>query len=55
MINGAAQVLTERYPGVPIASVHDALFATAPHVNLVRGVILEQFAMLGSSPHINII
>ena len=50
MIHGACRRLLKQYPTVPIFPVHDAIWTTRPHVDLVKQVIWQEFGEWGIRP-----
>jgi hypothetical protein len=50
IINGVVRRLAEDHPAVPVATVHDAIYTTQPHHDLVQSLIEMEFGRLGLQP-----
>lgn len=50
IIGGACEFLRQRFPGVPTLTLHDSIWTTPQHIDMVRDAIMHAFARVGLVP-----
>jgi hypothetical protein len=46
--------LYKEYPEIPIITIHDSFLTYLEHIDIVRSLILEEFAKIGIIPHLKV-
>jgi hypothetical protein len=54
MIDQVGARLATEHPKIPVLTIHDSYLTTAPHVDTVRGIILDEFLKLGITPTLKV-